>query len=142
MRYESSIEIERSPDEVFTFLTDLRNLPAWQPSVVATRAEGTLAPGGTFSETREFLGKRIESTLEVVALEPGRELTLRVVEGPVPLTIRHLLEEVGTGTRLTLTGEGEPGGLFRLAAPLAGRAVKRQAGEDLRRLKRLLEERL
>jgi carbon monoxide dehydrogenase subunit G len=139
MRYEQTIEIARPPDDVFAFLAELDNLPRWQPSVV--RTDGGLGPGEAFSETRAFMGKRIESRLEVVVYEPGRELTLRVVEGPVPLTVRHVLEPAGEGTRLTLAGEGEPGGLFRLAAPLAERAAKRQAGEDLRRLKALLESR-
>ena len=137
MRYEQTIEIERPPEDVFAFLADLDNLPRWQPSVASV--EGELGMGGAFTEVREFLGKRVRSRLEVVAFDPPRELTLRVVEGPVPLTVRHVLDAAADGTRLTLSGVGEPGGLFRLAAPLAERAAKRQAGEDLRRLKRLLE---
>ena len=137
MRYEQTIEIARPPEDVFAFLADLDNLPLWQPSVASV--EGELEEGGSFTEVREFLGKRVRSRLEVVAFDPPHELTLRVVEGPVPLTVRHVLDAAADGTSLTLSGVGEPGGLFRLAAPLAERAAKRQAGEDLRRLKRLLE---
>jgi carbon monoxide dehydrogenase subunit G len=86
-----------------------------------------------------MLGRRATSRLEVTELDPPREFSIRVVEGPVALGVRHLLEPVGDGTRLTLEAEGEAGGLMRLAAPLAERAAARQAGQDLERLKSLLE---
>ena len=139
-RYRRSIDIERPPDEVFAFVTDLDNLARWQPTVREVRWDGELHAGGEFEETRELLGRRARSRLEVVALEPGREFSIRVVEGPVPLTVRHLLEPAANGTRLTLEAEGEAGGLLRLAAPIAERAAARQASQDLERLKRLIEE--
>jgi len=138
-RYERSIEIARPPADVFDFLTDLDNLRRWQPTVREVEWDAPLAEGAAFDETRELLGRRVRSRLEVTALEPGREFSIRVVDGPVPLTVRHLLEPAGSGTRLTLEAEGEPGGLMRLAAPLAERAAARQATQDLERLKRLLE---
>ncbi len=133
------MEIRRPPADVFAFLSDVSNLPRWQPSVKEVRVDDDLAVGARFDETREFMGKRVRSTLEVTALEPGRELSLRVVEGPVRLTVRHLLEQAGGGTRLTLEVDGDPGGRFRLAARVAARAAARQARHDLDRLRRLLE---
>ncbi len=139
-RYRRTIEIARPPEEVFGFLVDLDNLPRWQPTVRDVRWEGELHEGAVFEETRELLGRRARSRLEVTALEAGREFSLRVVEGPVPLTVRHVLEPAGDGTRLTLEAEGEASGLMRLAAPIAERAAARQAGQDLERLKGLIEE--
>jgi carbon monoxide dehydrogenase subunit G len=139
-RYHRSIEIARPPEVVFAFVTDLDNLPRWQPSVRAVRWEGELHDGSEFEETREMLGRRARSRLEVTALEPSREFSIRVIEGPVPLTVRHVLEPAAGGTRLTLEAEGEAGGLMRLAAPFAERAAGRQASQDLQRLKRLVEE--
>lgn len=139
-RYRRTIDIARPPADVFAFLTDLDNLARWQPTIRDVRWEGELGEGSEFEETRELLGRRARSRLEVTAFEAPREFSIRVVEGPVPLTVRHLLEPVNGGTRLTLEAEGEPGGLMRLAAPLAERAAARQAGQDLERLKRLIEE--
>jgi carbon monoxide dehydrogenase subunit G len=138
-RYRRTIEIARPPDEVFPFLVDLDNLPRWQPTVRDVVWGPPLERGSTFAETREMLGRRATSRLEVIELDPSREFSIRVVEGPVPLRVRHLLETSAAGTRLTLEAEGEAGGLMRLAAPLAERAAARQAGQDLERLKRLLE---
>ena len=138
-RYRRTIEIARPPDDVFAFVADLDNLPRWQPSVREVEWDDPLEEGATFAETRELLGRRARSRLEVTVLEPPRELTIRVVEGPVPLTVRHLLEPSDRGTLLTLEAEGEAGGLMRLAAPIAEPAAARQAASDLERLKQLLE---
>ena len=138
-RYRRTIEIARSPEDVFAFVTDLDNLPRWQPTIRDVRWDGELHEGSEFEETREMLGRRARSRLEVIALEPEREFSIRVVEGPVRLTVRHLLEAVEGRTRLTLDAEGEAGGLMRLAAPIAERAAARQASQDLERLKELLE---
>ena len=139
MRYAASIEIARSPEDVFAYVADLTNLPAWQQSARSAEAEGELGVGTAFVEARHFMGREVESRGEVTAFEPGRELSLRLAGGPVPLTVRHLFEPAGAGTRLTVEAEGEPGGLLKLAGPLAQRAARRQADDDLKRLKRILE---
>jgi carbon monoxide dehydrogenase subunit G len=139
-RYSRTIEIARLPEEVFAFLADLENVPRWQPTVCDVRWDGELREGSQFEETRELLGRRARSRLEVVTLDPPRELSIRVVEEPVPLTVRHRLEPADDGTRLTLEAEGEAGGLMRLAAPIAERAAARQATRDLERLEPLIED--
>jgi carbon monoxide dehydrogenase subunit G len=140
-RFEREIVIDRPPAEVFAYLSDLANVPEWQGSVVELRpeADAELREGARFTEVRRVAGKRIESTIEVAVLEPGRELTLRVVEGPVPGTVRHLVEPEGDATRLTVKGELAGGGLRSLAGPLLERAARREAEGDLRRLKQTLE---
>jgi carbon monoxide dehydrogenase subunit G len=141
MRYEQSIEIERPPSEVFAFLAEPDNLPRWQPAVteVAATPPGQLSGGARLTEARTFLGVRIRSTLEVTAFEPDHRLDLTTVEGPARFGVSHRLEPTNGGTRVTIAGEGEPGSALRLAGPLLRRAVERQARDDLRRLKRLLE---
>jgi uncharacterized protein YndB with AHSA1/START domain len=140
-RFEQDVLIARSPAEVFAYLTDLANLAEWQGSVVEVRADenGPLRSGARFTEVRRVAGRRLESTIEVATLEPHRELTLNSIAGPVPGTVRHLLEPDGEGTRLRIVGELAGGGLRGLAGPLLERAARREAESDLRRLKQLLE---
>jgi uncharacterized membrane protein len=140
-RFEHEVVIERSPADVFAYLTDLENLPEWQGSIVEIRPEedAPLHEGARFTEVRRVAGRRIESTIEVAALEPGRELALRVVEGPVPGMVRHLVAADGEATRLTVVGELTGGGLRSLAGPLLERAARRETERDLRRLKEVLE---
>ena len=140
-RFEREIEIACPPADVFAYLADLRNLPEWQGSVeeIVPDEDGPLREGAGFTEVRRVAGKRLESRLEVERLDDGRELTLRVVSGPVPGRVQHLLEPVDDGTRLRLVGELAGGGLRGLAGPLLERAAKREADADLRRLKSVLE---
>lgn len=142
-RFEQEIEIACAPAEVFAYLAELRHLPEWQGSVqeIEPEDDGPLREGARFTEVRRVAGRRIESTLEVETLAPDRELTLRVVSGPVRATIRHVLEPAGEGTRLQVVGELAGGGLRGLAGPLLERAARREGQADLRRLKQVLEAR-
>jgi carbon monoxide dehydrogenase subunit G len=137
MTYEHELEIERPPDDVYAFLSDPENLPRWQSEVLEVRRESDTR----FREVRTFVGRRIESTLEVTAAEQGREFSLRSASGPVRFSVRHLLEPAGEGrTRLRVVGEtGGAGGLFKLGGRLLRRAAERRFHEDFARLKHILE---
>jgi len=141
MRYELAVEIARPPAEVYAYLADPTHLPDWQEDVQEVRDApgGPLGPGAIFTEVRSFLGKRAESTLEVTAAEPGRELSLRTVAGPVRVEIRHLLEPAGEGTLIRVEAEADAGKLFGLGGPLLRKAAERKARSDFARLKALRE---
>lgn len=142
MELQREVKIARPVAEVFAFVSDPGNLPAWQPSVAEVRREpGEPAAGSRFTEVRQFMGKRFESTVEIAELEPQRVFTIRVVDGPVPVTIRHGFEESDGGTRLTLSGRAEPRGAMRFAAAAMTRAADHEAKGNLARLKALLESR-
>jgi carbon monoxide dehydrogenase subunit G len=132
VRAELTIEIARTPDDVFAYLTDVSNLPAWQAGVKsATQHDGRI------EESRSLLGKELTTTLEIVDREEPTLFTLRVLDSPVPFTVRHELEPADDGgTRLTVTAEGEVPGF---AAGLLARRAERQFRKDFERLKRILE---
>ena len=141
MNFELEVEISRSPDDVYAFLADPSNLPSWQEEVHEVRgASGEPLPtGATFTEVRSFLGKRIESILEVTASIPGREFSLQSRSGPIRFSVRHLLEPAKTGTRVRLEGEADPGRLFGVAGPFLRKAIERRTRSDFERLKRVLD---
>jgi carbon monoxide dehydrogenase subunit G len=141
VRYELAVEIARPPAEVYAYLADPTRLAEWQADVEEVRDApgGPLAAGATFTEVRAFLGKRVESTLEAVIAESGRELTLETVSGPVRVSIRHTLEPSEAGTVLRVAGEADPGKLLGLGGPLVRRAAERRARGDFERLKAVLE---
>ena len=141
MRYELAVEIARPPAEVYVYLADPTHLPEWQADVEEVRhaAGGPLPTGERFTEVRSFLGKRVESTLEVTAGTPGREFSLGTVSGPVRVTIQHLLAARGAGTELRVVAEADPGKLLGLGGPLVRRAAERRARADFARLKTVLE---
>jgi uncharacterized protein YndB with AHSA1/START domain len=143
MRYELGVEIARPPAAVYAFLADPSNLTRWQVDVQEVRdaTGGALPAGATFTEVRTFMGKRVESTLEVTASEPEREFSLRSLSGPVRVVVRHLLEPTDIGTLVKLEGEADPGKLFGLAGPLVRKAAEHRARADFERLKAALEAR-
>ncbi len=132
MRAELAIEIERTPEDVFAYLTDVSNVPSWQSGVKSSTVRG-----GRIEESRTLLGRDIDTTLEIVEQEEPRLFTLRALKGPVRFTVRHELEAANGGTRLTVTAEGHvPGGF---AAGILARKVEKQFRKDFERLKRILE---
>lgn len=137
--FEHSVTIGRPIETVFAYLTDVRNLPQWQQGVVEIRPAGEMGLGATFTEVRSFLGKRIESTIEVTEYEPDRLFSIRVVSGPIPFEVRHRLESAGAGTTVQVEGSGEPGGFFKLAEGLVARQAERAAKKDFGSLKKTLE---
>jgi carbon monoxide dehydrogenase subunit G len=131
VRAELTIEIARSPEDVFSYLTDVSNLPAWQAGVRGARMRD-----GRIEESRSLLGRELNTTLEIVEQEEPRLFTLRALDGPVQFTVRHELEPTDGGTRLTVNAEGEVPGF---AAGLLARGAERQLRKDFERLKQILE---
>jgi carbon monoxide dehydrogenase subunit G len=132
MRAGLTIEIERTPEDVFAYLTDVSNVPAWQSGVKSSALHD-----GRVEESRTLLGREMDTTLEIVEQEEPRLFTLRALNGPVRFTVRHELEAANGGTRLTVTAEGDvPGGW---ATGLVARKVEQQFRKDFERLKRILE---
>ena len=134
MRAELAVEIARSPEEVFDYLTDVSNLPAWQSGVRSARREGD-----RIHESRHMLGRELHTTLEITEEERPRVFELRALDSPVPFTVRHELAQSGEGTRLTVVGEGDAGLLPGFAAGIMAKRAEKQFRKDFERLKRLLE---
>jgi carbon monoxide dehydrogenase subunit G len=139
VRAEVVVDIARSPEEVFAYLTDVANLPVWQSGVHSAELEGELHAGSRIRESRHMLGRELTTTLEIEEYVPSQLFTLRALDGPIAFSVRHELEPSGGGTRLTVTGEGDAGLLPGFAAGVMARRAEKQFQKDFERLKRLLE---
>ena len=131
VRAELTIEIARTPEDVFSYLTDVSNLPAWQGGVKSAALRD-----GRVEESRSLLGRELHTTLEIVEQDEPRVFTLRALDSPVPFTVRHELEPADGGTQLTVTAEG---GVPGFAAGLLARRAEKQFRKDFERLKEILE---
>ena len=132
MRAELTIEIGRTPVEVFAYLTDVSHVPEWQAGVKSAERHD-----GRIEESRSLFGREIHTTLEIVEQEEPTVFTLRALNSPVPFTVRHELEPgTGGGTRLTVTAESDVPGF---AAGLLARRAEKQFRKDFNRLKQILE---
>jgi carbon monoxide dehydrogenase subunit G len=131
VRAELTIEIERTPADVYAYLSDVSNLPAWQAGVKTAAQRDS-----RIEESRTIFGRELHTTLEIVDQEAPRLLTLRTLDSPFLFTVRHELEPIDRGTRLTVTAEGDVPGI---AAVLFERRAERQFRKDFERLNQILE---
>lgn len=140
-RIEHSIEIDRTPDDVFALLTDPGRLHEWQGTAVEAehQGDGPLRAGSRVREVRSFLGRRIETTVEIVEVVAPERFALRSTAGPVEFDVRQSVEPTPTGSRVRIAMEGTARGVLGVAARVAVKAADRQLKTDLASLKKLLE---
>ena len=134
-KVELSLWIDRPPQEVFDYLTDLRRLGEWQPATQDVRVEDE----SHYTQLMRLMGKTIESQIEVTEREPPSRFAIRTRGGPVEFRVVHGLEEERGGTRLRVDGEGEATGLFRLGGGVTVKAAEQELRRSFDRLKKVLE---
>ncbi|MEA2537875.1 MAG: hypothetical protein QOF11_2109 [Chloroflexota bacterium] len=130
IRAEASTTIKRPIEEVFRYVTDPTNEPAWHTDVaMATRlSDGPIDVGSETSYTFGLSGGRGTAIGRVVDFEQDRLETIHYDRGPMGLTptITLRFEPERDGVRFTRTVEIEPTGLARVLAPVMGRLVARR----------------
>jgi hypothetical protein len=134
--------IDRPAPELFAFVSDVSNNPRWQKGQVSCRwpSPPPVGIGSTYEQEARFLGRRVLSTFEVVEYEPGRSVTIQTVESSFPIRVHRSVEPIDERrSRVVAEITGEPGGFFRLFAPLVRRLAQRSVDADYDRLKVLLE---
>jgi uncharacterized membrane protein len=142
LRMEESVEIARPVEDVYAFLANIDSFSQWSGTVVDANRPATdaLGVGHTFTLAQKFLGRRFDSPCEVTALEPNRRFGYRTIgRVPLPFSFDFTLEPSGSGTRVDVVVEGEPGSFVNLAGPLFERAGRRQLNHDLETMKDILE---
>ena len=140
VKAERTVVIGRPNQQVFAYVTDQTNTPAWQAGLVEVRrtTPGPIGLGTKHTFVRNFMGRRMEADNEYVAYEPDRLVTFRSTSGP-PLTASYLFEAERNGTRLTSRVELHGAGFFGLLDPVIGAGLRREMKAALPALKTLLE---
>ena len=135
MHFVQAQVVERPVSEVFSFISDPQNLPRWNYYVIGCMRldAGAARVGSTYrlvrkSDTRVF---------SVTEFEHDRRLVIRFRAPTPPLEIRFMLESTGSGTRLT--DEWELRGIAGFVAGFATAPIRRAVGQNLGKLKELLE---
>jgi uncharacterized membrane protein len=138
-----SIEINRTPEEVFAYLDQLERHGEWQGAIVSVKVEteGPTRVGSRAAEMRRVPGGPREFTYEITEHDPPRRSSFRGVNGPVRPVGTVTVEPVGRGSRsrVTIQLELQGHGLGKLIAPLAMRDARKRIPKDQARLKARLE---
>jgi uncharacterized membrane protein len=137
-----TVEIAKSPQEVFAYLDDLSRHGEWQEQIerVEVLTDGPTRVGTRAVDTRRVPGGRRRITYEITEHDPPRKASFRGLDGPIrprgTVTVEPL-DDNRSGVTLELHLDGY--GLGKLIAPLVRLDARRQVPKDQRRLKERLE---
>jgi|SRR5215475_4071604 len=141
----ASIDISRSPEDVFTYTADPSRFPEWQADVVSAHRidDGPLAVGSKALVTRRVGPRRTQATDEVAELNPPKSWRYRGVSGPVVAIAEGKVEPLDGGqrSRVTIALDFEAHGIGKLLVPLVIRRQARRAlPRNAQQLKTVLEQ--
>jgi len=140
-KFEKSILINRSQQEVFDFVMNLENDPKWQASIVSVKqiSDGPIGEGSTFRYETKLLGRKSETEIQLTSYDPPNGASVKAINGPVPFENTYKFESKGSGTQMTFSGQAEIGGFFKIAEGLAAKQIEKQFDADGAALKKVLE---
>jgi uncharacterized protein YndB with AHSA1/START domain len=142
-RIVTTVEIARTPEDVFAYVTNPSHLPDWQASVVSVQQDDTAARVGKRVVVMRQAGPRkMASTAEIAELTPPHSWLIRGIDGPVRGNVKGRIEplEDGARSRVTIELELQGHGIGKLLLPLVvKRQAQREVPENAQRLKERLE---
>ena len=96
MKFEDSIRINSTPENVFTIYKDVANWPVWDPETVSASIDGDFAVGTT---GKIKPGKEPETKITWVEVTPNKSFT---VECKLPLCKMQFIHEMTEDNDQTL----------------------------------------
>ena len=130
-----SIVINRTVDDVWTFVTDGSNATKWRSGVLDVSKVSGNGVGEIWKQgVKGPGGRRIDADYEVTAWESLRHMAFRAIAGPVRPAGEYRFEEEDGGTRLSFELDATLSGLKGL---LMGRAVQSTMDAEMAALDRL-----
>ena len=138
-------ELPAPPVLAFAYVTAPNRMHEWQTNTVAVTADPPppLKQGTRLKETRRAPvgGRQVTVVSEVVGFELGERFDLRVVQGPLPITVSHTFAPGATAdtTHLEVLVHGTLPYPFRFAQPLFKRTLRKQFEGDYARLAECLQ---
>ncbi len=136
MAFELHAQIPATPEQVFSVLSDLSQAREWMPAIqkIERLDDRPFGIGTAWKETR-LAGKRtMESTVRVVAYEPGSRLGLRVESDAMEGDMAFALKPTGPGTEIHYSAQMKGRGMMRLMTGTINRMMAEQDATLLERL--------
>jgi uncharacterized membrane protein len=139
---EKSVFINRPQQEIFDYVSNPVNDPQWRSGGGTTEktSEGPTGLGTTYRATTTLLGRGIETDIEITSWDAPNGYTWKTLNGPIPFETTLTFDPKEDGTQLTMSGQGEIGGFFKMAEGLVGKQIEKQVDSDLKALKILMEQ--
>ena len=115
-----SVVIARPVPEVFAFVADHENLPAWTVGVKESQrlTAGPPANGATYRVVGKLLGRSVESSYQITAFDRDRGFEGTMTSPMFGFCERYRFESDQDATRVSMSAAVEPRGVFRLLTPI------------------------
>jgi len=141
IRSSESVEVARTPAEVFDYVADIRNEPSWHDDVASVPPGTDAVPvvGKTYPVTfKPFMGKTA-GEFTAVEVVPGSKVVYEISLGGITPRVTYTVEPAGTGARFTRSVEMRPRGLLVVMTPMMSMMVPKRNKVYVANLKRVLE---
>lgn len=137
----AEVTIAAPAERVFDFLSEDDKVKQWMKGVAEIKPlePGERKVGAKARIVVEEDGHRLEMQDEVLRLEPGRLLEVRITHDMFAITSLYELSETGGQTHLKHTMRADYQSLGRVAAPLLSGEIQHKLESDFQRLKQLAE---
>lgn len=137
------IDVERSAEDVFAYVTDPSRFSEWQKGVVSGHMEsnGTTKVGDRCISTRRIGFSERPSTSTVTRFDPPRHWAVSGIDGPIRAMVDVSVEpRSDSSAHLTIALEFEGHGIGRILVPLlVTREAQREMPINVATLKQRLE---
>ncbi len=139
--FDFGVLVDRPIKDVFAFVSNPNNMSQWNSTVVSLQQAipGTVEVGTKFKTVGEMMGRRVEGEMQITIHEPDTQCGFQLQAGPMQVNLTFAFKTVGTGTKISLNAQGNPGGIFKLAEGVMAGQVKSMMEGNLARLKTALE---
>ena len=125
--FTAETTIDRPVDAVWARLVDWDSAAQWMSGVETLRAKGPTATGTTMI----FTARGKEHIGQITALDHGRSITLRSVQGGVTADYVYECAQHSEGTLVRLVANCQMTGPVRLLGPVISFAIRRADGRQL-----------
>ena len=147
---QASVDVDRTADDVWAYMADLRNLRGWDPDVLDVQWQPPAALGQSFTIVVDLGGGRpLVGDARIASFEPGRRIGWEARPqapgwitggGKSRLIATYSTEPSGTDrARLTRRLELEGHGLLAILTPALVFLARRERYAEIENLKRILE---
>lgn len=141
MQLSRSINIARPVEDVYDFVIDSNNDPAWCDRVLHSElVSGTAGqPGARYQQVQKPgpVGKNLD--VRLLEADLPKRVQLRASASAATFDVEYQLEQTPEGTRLTQNSNVTLRGLGRLSEPLVRLVAPKTTERQLNVLKQLLE---
>ena len=137
-----SVEIARSPEDVFAYLDQLDRHGEWQNEIVSTKVDtdGPVRVGTRVTDVRKVPGGKRAISYEITAHDPPRTSSFRGLNGPIRVVGTVTVDPAGDGrSRVTIDLDFEGHGLGKLLVPMVRRDARKHVPINQAKLKERLE---